>query len=54
MSPCRTEIFPLPGEFRRSPGVRVVAVAKHRDIDKVRSCGNTATRLAPSTHEASA
>jgi hypothetical protein len=32
---CRTEIFRLPGELRRGPGVRVVAVAGHRDIDEV-------------------
>jgi hypothetical protein len=32
---CRTEIFRLPGELRRGPGVRVVAVAEHRDIDEV-------------------
>jgi hypothetical protein len=32
---CRTEIFLFPGELRRGPGVRVVAVAEHRDIDEV-------------------
>ena len=32
---CRTEIFRRPGELRRSPGVRVVAVAERRDIDEV-------------------
>ena len=32
---CRTEIFRLPGELRRGPGVRVVAVAERRDIDEV-------------------
>ena len=35
MNQCRTEIFRLPGEFRRGLGVRVVAVAEHRDIDEV-------------------
>jgi hypothetical protein len=32
---CRTEIFLFPGELHRGPGVRVVAVAEHRDIDEV-------------------
>jgi len=50
----RTEICSLPGELRRSPGVRVVAVAKQRDIDEIRSRGNTAPRLALSSHGASA
>jgi hypothetical protein len=35
MNQCRTEIFRLPGELRRGPGVRVVAVAEHRDVDEV-------------------
>ena len=32
---CWTEIFRLPGELRRGPGVLVVAVAERRDIDEV-------------------
>jgi hypothetical protein len=35
LNQCRTEIFPLLGELRRGPGVRVVAVAERRDIDEV-------------------